>query len=99
MALSQAEVDAQPEREVSLRVALDVKAVWIREAARVAIRRGVARKHDRTGGELDARQLDVARRLPEQKLDRRGKAERLFDQVRDQRRVGLDACQLIGVVQ
>ena len=87
------------EGDVRVRVASHVEAVRVGEHRLVAVGRRVQQQHPVALVDLLAAQLDVARRGAVHVLHRRRPAEHLLDRRRDQRRVGAQQGELVGVAQ
>ena len=88
---------AEAEGQVTARVTGDVEHVGALEAAFVPVRRANEKKQRIVLSHLYALDLDIATRAPEQELNRRLAAQRLFDEPRDEALVADQEVELIGV--
>ena len=93
----EADVDAVAPRDVGLRRAEDVEAVGIRITILVAVGRTEQRHDRRAGGDRNARQLRVAGGHARDDEQRRFPPNRLLDRLRDQRPIGANGVELLGV--
>ena len=84
-------MDPQAKREMPLRAAVYVEDVGVRELTRIAVRRGIARQHDRIFRELDAAEHGVVAKLAKEELNRRAVAQHLFDDSRHEGGISTDS--------
>src|SRR5215471_16111440 len=93
-----AEVLADAEGEVTVRVAVDAEAVRVLEDLLVAVRRGVEERDDVAAADALPAQLDVGRGGAGEVDDRARPAQDLLDPALEQVRPRLEAAPLLGML-
>lgn len=86
-------------RQVPIRLALNIKPVWIAELCRVTVGRGRPGQHDLISRNVLPSQCDIASGLMEEKPDRRQLAQRLFYRLWHQGGLALEVLHRMWVIR
>src|SRR2546421_11851776 len=92
-------MDAVAERQVPIRLTLDIKLVWIMELCRVPVGRSRPCQHDLISRNVLPSQLDIASGLTEEKPDRWQVAQCLFYRLWHQGGLALEAFHRMRVIR